>query len=189
MLLAVDLAARFSAATVLDSGRQVCLQFDSVGRGPQQVAEMIFETAMLYDCSHIFIEDVPYGISNQMMLKGVLRMQGRILQQRDLTHFDPAHLLFVAPATWQRHVGTWRQGTDAEALVARQLGYEPPDLKEMHADHLPAKGPERAELLATLRKARTDYVASFLIASWAADMLDPLGEQIPLTEIQGVQAA
>lgn len=185
MYLAVDLAAKFSAGIVMDDSREVHLQFDSWGRSPSELANLITETAQVFDVDVIVIEDLPYGISKQFMTKPVTRLQGRIQHA-----LHGAGLLertgFLAPATWQRaYEGVWKGGPKGAAAAATALGYAPPDLLEVHAQDIPAKGPERTKIRALLRKATTDYVDAYLIADWTATNLAG-GLNF---DIQGLQAA
>lgn len=191
MILAVDLAARFSAGIVLDDDREVRLQFDSWRRDAFGTSEMVAELARVFDPDVIVIEDVPYGISQQFMIKPVLRHQGILIAALWRCGFAE-RTVFVAPATWQRAMGVFppRKSTEKQkvalaAEAALGLGYTPPDLFETHAREIPAKGPERTKIRTLLHKATTDYVDAYLIARWADVML----AEGPLTDVQGVQPA
>lgn len=181
MILSVDLAAKFSAGIVRGDGGEIHLQFDTLHRSPSEVAHLIAETAALFEVSHVFLEDVPYGISKQFMVKPVLRLQGHIIQA--LGDAEQPSPLFVAPATWQRAMGVWRASPADTAAVAAERGYTPPDLLEIHSDALPAKGPERTKIRTLLKKSATDYVDAFLLSEWALSVVGT-----DLTSIQGVQA-
>lgn len=181
MILGVDLAARFSAGIVLGRDREVHLQFDSWGRDHCGTALLIAECARAMQPDLIVIEDVPYGLSKQFMVKPVLRLQGQVIQELMRSALLD-RTVFVAPATWQRAQGVWKVKPADTADAARVKGYEPPDLRAVHAHEIPAKGPERTKILSSLRKSTTDYVDAFLIADWAADhTLDDL------LNMQGVQ--
>jgi len=189
MILTVDLAAKFSAGIVRGRDGQVHCEFDTLNRTPREAAKMIADMGTLFGCDLIVIEDVPFGISSQFMVKPVLRLQGRVIQAIEDAGL-PAPW-FVAPATWQRSMGVFKKrGTKpAEqaritAAVAAEFGYTPPNLLEVHAHEIPEKGPERTKIRALLNKSSTDYVDAFLISQWAGTV-----EQYDLASIQGVQAA
>lgn len=182
MILAVDLAARFSAGTVMGEHREVHFQFDSMGRSPLELCALIVSTARMFNVHTLVIEDVPYGIKSQFMVKPVIRLQGMLIGE--LIRADLiARTLFVAPATWQRAQGVWRGKPQTAPQRAEELGYTPPDLLKIYAALEPPQGPERTKFRSTLRKARTDYIDSFLMADWA------LTQDCPLTDLQGVQRA
>lgn len=191
MILTVDLASKFSAAIVRGTDGQIHCEVDSLNRDPREFAKMLADLGRLYEVRYIIVEDVPYGISQQFMVKPVLRLQGRVIQA-----FEDAGLpspLFVAPATWQRAMGVFKKrGTKpAEqaaitAAVAAERGYTPPDLLQVHAAEIPEKGPERTKIRSLLKKSSTDYVDAFLISEWARWVIE---EEFDFLSIQGVQAA
>lgn len=184
MILSVDLAARFSACTLMNRDREVILQWDSVGASPSGFATSIFGMAELHPVQYIVIEDVPYGISKQSMIKPVLRLQGRILQARDEADLG-IPLLFTTPDYWMRHFHLFGSKSADQLSCAAEFGYEPPDVKSMHEAKLGGlRGTSRSAMMATLRKAKTDYVASYLIARWAWDVLDESGD---LRSAKGIQ--
>lgn len=177
MILGVDLAARFSAGIVLGRDGEIHLQFDSWGRAQTETAMLIAEFAKAMEPDLILIEDVPYGISKQFMVKPVLRLQGMVITELTRAGMED-RTLFVAPATWQRDQGVWKASPSAVAEVATGKGYTPPDLLAVHASSIPPKAQRGAEgaaeqakartkALSTLRKATTDYVDAFLICDWA----------------------
>lgn len=182
MILAVDLAARFSAAIVRDYNGEIHCEADTLGRDSREAAKMFADIGQTFGVDLILVEDVPYGISKQFMVKPVLRLQGRVIQAIEDRGL-PAPL-FVAPATWQRAMGVWRVKPEETAAVAAERGYRPPDLFEVHAAEIPEKGPERTKIRTLLRKATTDYVDAWLISEWAL-----AHREYDLLEIQGVQAA
>ena len=190
MILTVDLAAKFSAGIVRSRDGQVHCEFDTLNRTPREAAKMIADMGLLFGCDLIVIEDVPFGISSQFMVKPVLRLQGRVIQAIEDAGL-PAPW-FVAPATWQRAMGVFKKrGTKpAEqkaitAAVAASFGYYPPDLLEVHAAEIPEKGPERTKIRALLNKSSTDYIDAFLMSQWVGTM----SVDYDLASIQGVQAA
>jgi hypothetical protein len=180
LIIGLDLAAKFSAAVVLDDGGEVIDQFDSWGISALAFLDKIVNW-MTYSQTRVklVIEDVPYGIGNQKMIKSVLRLQG-FLQGLLVTEIPRDRLedvYYVLPSTWQRcFEGVWRGGKEGAEAAAKTFHYEAPDLLVEYADRLPAKGPMRTKALADLRKIKTDYNDAFLIAEWAFAADDELGE-------------
>lgn len=172
-LLAVDLAASFSAACLLHDG-QVMWQGDSWQK-PQ--AEFVDAITDPFDPAHpayanpdvLVIEDLPARLPFMTNVRDVCRLQGRIVE-RMWVHGAVDKIMFVQPATWQAHyteLGMKRGAGPAVVVpVAAQLGYTPPDLTARTG-----KG-ERA----TARKVATDYCAAYLIGRWAQDTVNSTGK-------------
>lgn len=176
MFLTVDLASKFSAAVLCDDRGKVRWQGDSAGLSAFQWADKIAELA--HDVSyaedtHLLIEDVPYGISNQAMVKPVLRLQGVLLHALQGT---PSY--FINPSTWQKDypgVGRAPAGMsktegakfriEKAAEYAKALGYEAPDLIAEWQIKNPTLKPLK-KYTAPLEKARTDYTDAFLMNDW-----------------------
>lgn len=160
-VLAVDLAAKYSAACLMDQHAQVHWQCDSWGR-----TESGFISAITYQWQYrqeppdvLVIEDLPHRLPFSSLVKRVARIQGRIVDRMDSYGLEDA-VLFVPPALWRKHFDGLERGTGADAVVAvaGRLGYAPPDLSDRIVG-----GKDRA----TAKKVRTDYCAAFLIACWA----------------------
>lgn len=122
---------------------------------------------------HILVEDVPYGISNQAMVKPVLRLQGMLIHALEDTEF-----YFINPSTWQKdYPGVARspkgmtkaEGAkariDAARIEAHSLGYHAPDLVQQWIDEHPDEKPLK-KYTNPLEKAMTDYVDAFLMNDW-----------------------
>lgn len=188
MILAVDLAAKFSAVVVLDADGGVTDQFDSWGKSAQEFVDRIVNWVEYGpDSLYIVIEDVPYGISNQKMTKSAFRLQGYILGQLAvaLPQARWKQILFVMPSTWQRTFeGVWRGEKTGAETAARSMGYEAPDLLDTYADRLPFNGPARTKAKADLRKSRTDYIDAYLIARWAEDVLAHTDDPFVIAGVQ-----
>jgi hypothetical protein len=183
-LLAVDLASKFSAGVLMDDGGQVLHQFDSWNKSSLTFAWQITDVALMdYGVDLILIEDVPYGISNQSMVKPVLRLQGIIIGQLARASVL-SHTRFLNPSTWQNaYEGVGRvprelakemtktqkdkYRIEQARLHAERLGYTGPDLLTDYAADIPEKGKERTDARNQLKKASTDYVDAFLMAKWA----------------------
>lgn len=171
MRLTLDLAAKYSAAVVLDLSGQVKYQFDSFQKSATELADEVADAASEFEVTHVIIEDVPYGIRGQGQVKSVLRLQGVLIKAlSDADLLD--RTLFVDPSRWQRcpdprFEGVWRGGKEGAEVAALRFGYTPPDLLELHANEIPDKGPERTKARAALKKLATDYNDAFLIGQWS----------------------
>jgi hypothetical protein len=169
-VVAVDLAAKFSAGVLLNPDGELASQWDSLGWTHGQVARQIFDDFTFLGATYpdevplVVIEDVPPR--NVPGLRGVLQLQGRILQMFDVVgqrHLES--VFWVAPMMWQRPMGVWRGGTEAAAFAASALGYKPPDLIAERGYKPGERG--YGKLVREAEKQQTDYVDAFLIATWA----------------------
>lgn len=189
----VDLAARFSAVVLRDEGGEVRAQFDSRDKSAFAFAAEIARTALDPECEVTLVEDVPYGISSQAMVKPVLRLQG-ILMAASWRTIE--QMYFVAPATWMKDFpgvqrapkGLTKSQADKyriekAAEYALGLGYTPPDLVQEYIDANPGAKVLKKHT-APLEKSMTDYISAFLMAESTAayNMQD-------LPSIQGIQVA
>jgi hypothetical protein len=167
-ILAVDLAAKLSAACLMDGNYQVLDEFDSFGSAEDDFIARIVSTwtcpAAGQDPAALVIEDLPHGLNYSRLVKSVLRLQGRIVQAVDWTYRGSlADIVFVAPNTWRAHYPAAKRGTgsDISVPIAEGYGYQPPsDLLQRAKGR---GGPTRA------RKIASDYCAAYLIARWAVD--------------------
>lgn len=160
-LLAVDLAAKYSAACLMNSDGDVLDEWDS-----WQVTESQFVASLLHPFvvppkpAVLIIEDLPHRVPFMSTTKRVCRLQGRIYERFD--NLDKSELvLFVDPSTWRATYPKLKvrgSGPDMVVEVAADMGYTPPDFTER------AKG-NGGKTLA--KKVATDYCAAFLIAHWA----------------------
>jgi hypothetical protein len=192
--LTVDLASKFSAAILRDGAGRVIWQGDS---GKNSASEWVSRLGHLvrrmeeaaHPITHILVEDVPYGISNQAMVKPVLRLQGMLIHELGSSFY------FINPSTWQKEyegVSRAPKGmTKAEgakyriekaAEHAKNLGYEAPDLVQQWIDENPDKKPLK-KYTNPLDKARTDYCDAFLMNDWLQRHQDDY------TTLSGVQPA
>lgn len=180
MRLLVDLAAKFSAACVMDRSGQVIYQFDSYGKSAMQFSEELADAAAEFEVTHVIIEDVPHGINSLAQTKPVLRLQGIIM--RDLAEVDKLEVTsFLSPSVWQRCAdprfeGVWRGKEEGARVAAERFGYSPPDLLAVHAADIPEKGPVRTKMVRELKKAMTDYTDAYLIGRWSLIVGD---EELP----------
>lgn len=176
-IIAVDLAAKFSAAVCIGEPAEahgtptIVSQWDSWQRSQ---SEFITETCAAFDPLHryaftstprvvpdaLIVEDLPQRVPWMSTVKDVCRLQGRFIER--MHDYGQLHkLVFAPPHAWRRTYPGLERGTgpDAVVAVAARKGYTPPDLSERCG---PQKGTR-----STARKVATDYCAAFLIANWA----------------------
>jgi hypothetical protein len=183
IVMTVDLASRFSAVCIMDANKKVLEEFDSWGKSAFAFLDEIIHYAEEYNVDVIVIEDVPYGLSKQFMIKPVLRLQGVFI-----LGLGRAGLLgrtvFLNPSTWQRTFEGVFKGKDiGAAKAAAALGYLPPDMLKIWDSQIPLKGPERTKMRAQLKKAVTDYVDAFLMAEFTLTF-NSVEEMLAYTGIQ-----
>lgn len=169
-IVAVDLAAKYSAACLMGENLQPQDQWDSWA-----CTEATFIAATAYwfhpewdqHPEVMVVEDLPHRLPFSGLVKTVCRIQGRLVGQMSL--YDCIdRVLFVPPAEWRKTYKGLERGTGPDAVlpVAASLGYTPPDLSERAA----IKGGK-----AIARKVATDYAAAFLIGRWAHAMYSEHG--------------
>lgn len=165
-VLAVDLAAKHSAACVMTDDYNVLTQFDSFAITEDEFIDTLV-SALFYDFDDgaadvMVIEDLPHGLNYSTITKAVCRLQGRIVQAAYHREGTSDDILFLAPATWRAHYPQATRGTGPKIVVpiAAGFGYTPPDIT---ARAKGKGGPTRA------RKVETDYCSAYLIARWAID--------------------
>ncbi len=185
--LTVDLASKFSALCVQDERGGVLHQADSRGKTAIAWAEEIALTAERFDVWLILIEDVPYGISSQAMVKPVLRLQGIIIKalaDKNLLGIT----LFINPSSWQRtYEGVSRGKAPEREEAARQaalsLGYTPPDLISQYAASLLEGAKALKKHTNPLAKTMTDYIDAYLMGKFVLRQ----GQFGDLAKLSGVQ--
>lgn len=169
-ILAVDLAAKLSAACLMDDNYQVHDQFDSWQTGEDEFIDRLVSYWTRFNHLPVphtmVVEDLPHGLNYTKLVKSVCRLQGRIVQaleSDDILFGEKAKVLFIAPNIWRAHYPSAKRGTgsDISVPIAEGYGYAPPaDLLARSKGH---GGPVRA------RKVASDYCAAYLIARWAVD--------------------
>lgn len=163
-VLAVDLAAKYSAACLMDDAYQVIAQFDSWGMTESQFIYQLYNTfqyAKPY-AEIMVVEDLPHGLRYSTLIKTVCRLQGRIYQHFEFQSNEGEDILFLSPAEWRKTFDGMKRGTGPDVVVpvAARFGYTPPDLSE----RAKVKGGR-----AIARKVATDYCSAYLIARWAVN--------------------
>jgi len=184
MIQSVDLAAKFSAVILRERSGQVVGQFDSRGLSPFQFAAKIGRTAR--ECEMTVVEDVPYGITQQGMVKPPLRFQGLVMMAcwkniEDLYFLDPARWMNAfegvrripkEQSDGMSKLQVQRQRELNMRNHAKQRGYEPPDLVQAYIDANPGKKILKKDT-GPLEKNVTDYVAAFLISEFVISQPRP----------------
>lgn len=167
-IIAVDLAAKYSAFVQLGPTGLVLDQYDSAGRSEDDFITMISVTYDYEPTVQLVIEDLPHGVEYRGLVKRVCQIQGRIYER--FHGMGRAHeVLFVDPATWRRKYPELRKrGTGMEAVVpvAFDAGYSPPELVQL-------AGPRGGKALVS--KVQTDYCAAYLIGLWALETFADYG--------------
>lgn len=185
--LTVDLASKFSALCVQDERGQVLHQADSRGKTASDFADEIAITAERFDVWLILIEDVPYGISSQAMVKPVLRLQGIIIKALiDKNLLGLA--LFINPSSWQKTYegvsrGKQPEREEAARLAALSFGYSPPDLIGQYTATLPEGAKVLKKNTNPLAKTMTDYIDAYLMGRFVLRQ----GQFGDLAKLSGVQ--
>lgn len=167
-VVAVDLAAKFSAIVALGADSQVRQQYDSAGRTHRELSALIWETTsalhgLTGQSPVVVIEDLPPHVPSSTVAKTVAQLQGRIINTCPTAYL--IDLYFVPPAAWERDMGVWRKETSEWEEIAAKLGYVPPDLLRHHG--LVPRQAGKATAIKEALKQRTDYVAAYLIGRWA----------------------
>lgn len=163
-LVAVDLAAKYSAACWMGDQRQVLSQWDSWQRSESTFIDFITSPWAALGVPPpiaLLVEDLPHGVGYRTLVKDVCRLQGRIVE-RMASLGRERQVIFVQPYAWRNTFPELRKkGGGAAALTATagEHRYEPPDLTH----RLRGEKGEKA----VARKVQTDYCAAFLIAWWA----------------------
>lgn len=163
-LVAVDLAAKFSAACWMNDQRQVIAQWDSWQRTETTFIDYITspwaagQKPLPYA---LLVEDLPHRLNFIGPVKHVCRLQGRIVERMaELDH--ERDVIFVPPSEWRKfYPALHKRGSGPKEVVsvaATYGDYTPPDLTHR------LRG-DRGEK-ATARKVQTDYCAAYLIGFW-----------------------
>ena len=168
-VLAVDLAAKYSAVCLMDEEYTVIREFDSWGITEemflyQVVGPWLYARSVAVP-DVLVIEDLPHGLAYSTLVKTVCRIQGRIVQAMHESLLGAVEdVLFVAPRQWRSHYEGMQRGTGPEAVFAASEKYEylpPADLEQRAKGN---GGKTKA------RKVASDYCSAYLIARWAFDM-------------------
>lgn len=158
-IIAVDLAAKYSAYVHVDAFGRLLEQGDSTAGEDDFLQRLIAEYQFGF-ADQLIVEDLPHGVEYRGLVKRVCQIQGRIVQLW-AQHNSLDDVVFVAPNTWRGYFPELRKrgaGMDAVVPIAARLGYLPPGLDAL-------AGPRGGRAL--INKVQTDYCAAYLIARWA----------------------
>lgn len=164
-IVAVDLAAKYSAACWMDADGAVIDEWDSWGKTESEFIELCVSPWRLTEVTDddipvvMVVEDLPHGLKHSTLMKNVYRLQGRLYERMTAYGFAD-EVLFLSPQAWRAHYPMLKRGQPPSAVVdvCAEIGYEPPDLTTRSK----IKGGK-----AIARKVATDYCAAFLIGRWA----------------------
>jgi hypothetical protein len=167
-ILALDLAAKFSAGCVVDStSGDVTDQWHSWGLSPFQFANKVSSAFFMLSASPdavLIIEDLPFAIGQTKTVRDVYRLQGMIIELVQ-EYTSPSRVVFIPPMLWQHYFkpdGMKPGDKKAAKLIAEEkYGYTAPQLlhKDLH-------GTDRAHA----RKTMEDYVDAFLISQYMVEV-------------------
>lgn len=168
LVLAVDLAARYSAYSVVDSGGFVVAEGDSSKSSSFEFVDLLVEICRKLSPDIVVVEDVPYGISSQAMIKPVLRLQGVLIKAFSDAEVSP---WFVNPSTWQSAYPGVSRGKapdriEAARVAAEGIGYTPPNLVQEYLDTVPEGKKPLKKFINPAEKIMTDYIDARLMADW-----------------------
>lgn len=161
-IIAVDLAAKYSAFVKLDAEAELLEEYDSASVGEHEFLTYLAVNYQYDLADQLIVEDLPHGVDYRGLVKRVCQIQGRIAE-RWYAMGRLHEVLYVDPATWRRKYPELRKrgsGMEAVVPVAYEHGYAPPLLREL-------QGPRGGKALVS--KVQTDYCAAYLICRWALD--------------------
>lgn len=160
--MAVDLAAKLSAACLMDDRFNVLHQVDSFDCTED---DFLAEITRFFrnpgrEPAVMVVEDLPHGLKYSSLIKDVCRLQGRVYHL--MNQYDCGdRVLFLSPAQWRSTYSGMERGTGPDVVleVADRYGYQPPSDLETRTK---GKGG-----ITRAHKVATDYCSAYLIARWA----------------------
>lgn len=187
-IVTLDLAAKFSAAAVLDEHGTVTERWDSFDISPIGFIEKTVGWVLKRDAQLFLVEDLPPHVPPSQVTTTVCRLQGAfILEAAKVGILE--RMLFVQPDTWQQHfpgVGKgWHPKVDkqprtritpeeryaAARAAAEDCGYIPPMLA---AEYVLDRATDGQRVLKSkikeLEKQETDHIDAFLMGRWVLDL-------------------
>jgi hypothetical protein len=166
-ILAVDLAAKFSAMCLIDASGAVVGEEHSWGMSPATWVMMISNKSHIPDV--VVVEDLPYGAGQTKTVRDVYRLQGRLIVSLEYAG-NESKLVWIAPKLWQDYYKPYGMKAGdkkvARAIAVEKYGYNPPELlhKDLH-------GVDRVHA----RKTMEDHVDAFLIARYMLEQSQEYG--------------
>jgi hypothetical protein len=172
MILAVDLAAKFSGSCLMDWAASVVGEWHSWQRTEDEWVRLLayqFSQLDSREDSFIVIEDMPFNVGQTKTVRDVYRLQGRILQHLKEYGYEK-YVVWIPPALWQYHFKplgmTSGNKKAAKEIATTHYGYSPPELlhKDLH-------GVDRVHA----RKTMEDHIDAFLIARYMFELKEKHG--------------
>lgn len=168
MILAVDLASKFSAACLMGLDGSVTDEWHSWGLSEGNWVSSLVVQSKFADI--VLIEDLPFSLSISKTVRNVYRLQGRIIENMELHTYETKKIVFIPPNLWQDYFkpdGMKSGDKKAAKLIAEQkYGYVAPQLlhKDLH-------GIDRTHA----RKSMEDHTDAFLIAQYMLEQVEKYG--------------
>lgn len=168
MILAVDLAAKFSAACLMDPKGSVTSEWHSWGLSEVEWVNSLVANSKFADI--VLIEDVPFSLRISKTVRDVYRLQGRIIENMEQNMLHTGKLVFIPPNLWQNYFKPdgMKSGDKkaAKRIAEEKYGYVPPELL-----HKGLHGKDRTHA----RKSMEDHVDAFLIARFMIEQAQEHG--------------
>jgi hypothetical protein len=168
MILAVDLAAKFSAACLMNAHGSVTTEWHSWGTSEASWVNSLVANSKFADV--MLIEDLPFSLSISKTVRDVYRLQGRIIESMEEHMFHTRKMVFIPPKLWQDYFKPdgMKSGDKkaAKRIAEEKYGYISPELL-----HKGLHGVDRTHA----RKSMEDHVDAFLIARYMKEQSDIYG--------------
>jgi hypothetical protein len=181
MILAVDLASKFSAACMMNAQGSVTAEWHSWGSSEASWVNSLVVQSKFADI--VLIEDLPFSLRISKTVRDVYRLQGRIIEQMEQHMFHTRKIVFIPPKLWQDYFKPdgMKSGDKkaAKKIAEEKYGYVATELlhKELH-------GVDRIHA----RKSMEDHIDAFLIAQYMLEQsrehgsIDQAVDSIPRLE-------
>lgn len=168
MILAVDLASKFSAACLMSLDGSVTDEWHSWGLSEGNWVSSLVSQARSADI--ILIEDLPFSLRISKTVRDVYRLQGRIIENMDLFTYSTDKIVFIPPKLWQDYFKPdgMKSGDKkaAKKIAEEKYGYTAPQLL-----HKGLHGIDRTHA----RKSMEDHTDAFLIARYMLEQVAEYG--------------
>jgi hypothetical protein len=168
MILAVDLASKFSAACLMNAQGSVTSEWHSWGSSEASWVNSLVANSKFAEI--VLIEDLPFSLRISKTVRDVYRLQGRIIENMEQHVFHTRKMVFIPPKLWQDHFKPegMKSGDKkaAKRIAEEKYGYIAPQLlhKELH-------GVDRTHA----RKSMEDHTDAFLIARYMLEQAEQYG--------------
>lgn len=168
MILAVDLASKFSAACLMDLHGSVTTEWHSWGLSEASWVNSLVVQSKFAEI--VLIEDLPFALRISKTVRDVYRLQGRIIENMSDDILNISKMVFIPPKLWQDYFKPdgMKSGDKkaAKKIAEEKYGYIAPQLlhKELH-------GVDRTHA----RKSMEDHTDAFLIARYMLEQVKEYG--------------